>query len=411
MLYRKLGKKGPEVSVLGFGCMRLPILDATGSATDIFDPTKPVDVEQATQMVEHAISRGVNYFDTAYGYHGGQSETFLGKVLKEKRGRILLTTKLPVWLVQKPGDFDRLLEEQLARLDTSYLDFYLLHALGRKLWGCVRELDILHMLDKARADGRIRQVGFSFHDDVRSFKEIVDAYPWDICQIQYNYFDRDFQAGREGLQYAAAKGIGMVVMEPLRGGRLTERIPEEVQALWDRAPVRRSPAEWALRWVWNHPEIALVLSGMSTMGQLQENLDIADHARPESLSDEEIAVIDNVTEVYRSKLKIPCTSCAYCLPCPHGVNIPLNFSLYNDTFMFKDADLSIMLYNHFIPAENRASGCTACGTCEERCPQHIKIVEELQKVHAHLVKKDPQDTAEIERQSSSPGEKENVDRW
>jgi predicted aldo/keto reductase-like oxidoreductase len=389
MLYRKLGKNGPDVSVLGFGCMRLPILNATGCATDIFDPKKPVDEEQATQMVNHAISHGINYFDTAYGYHGGQSETFLGKVLKGKRERILLATKLPVWLVKKPEDFDRLLDEQLNRLDTPYVDFYLLHALGRKLWECTRELGILGMLDKARADGRIRRVGFSFHDDVRTFKDIVNAYEWDICQIQYNYFDRDFQAGLEGLQYAAAKGIGMIVMEPLRGGRLTERIPEEVQALWDQAPIRRTPAEWALRWVWNHPEVSLVLSGMSTMSQLRENLHIAAYAGPETLSREELDTVNRVTEVYRSKLKVHCTSCAYCLPCPYGVNIPMNFSLYNDTFMFKDADLSVMLYNHFIPAESRAGSCTACGACEERCPQHIRIVEELKKVHAHLEREEP----------------------
>jgi len=396
MLYRKLGKNGPEVSVLGFGCMRLPLLDATGAATDIFDPKKPIDENQATQMVEYALSQGINYFDTAYGYHGGQSETFLGKVLKGKRERIFLATKLPVWLVKKPEDFDRLLDEQLARLDTSYLDYYLLHALGSSTWQCMRELAVLGLLDKARADGRIRRIGFSFHDDVGTFKEIVDAYQWDICQIQYNYFDRGFQAGQEGLLYAAAKGIGTVVMEPLRGGRLTERIPEEIMTLWDQAPVRRTPAEWALRWVWNQPEVSLVLSGMSTMSQLQENIRIATDAQPESLTAEELAVVDKVTEVYRSKLQIPCTSCAYCLPCPHGVNIPANFSLYNDAFLFKDADLSVMLYNHFIPAASRASGCTACGACEERCPQHIRIVEELQKVHAHLVREKPSAATEKE---------------
>ncbi len=384
MLYRKLGKNGPDVSVLGFGCMRLPILNATGSSTDIFDPTKPIDYEQATHMVQHAVSQGVNYFDTAYGYHGGQSETFLGKVLKGIRESILMATKLPVWLVKKQEDFDRLLDEQLERLDTPYLDFYLLHALGRQSWACMRELGILGMLDKARTDGRVRQVGFSFHDDVRTFKEIVDSYEWDICQIQYNFFDRDFQAGQEGLRYAAAKGIGMVVMEPLRGGKLTERIPEEIQVLWDEAPIRRTPAEWALRWVWNHPEVSLALSGMSNMSQLQENLSIAADAMPESLSREELAVVDKVTEVYQSKLKVSCTSCAYCLPCPHGVNIPMNFSLYNDTFMFKDADMSVMIYNHILPAESRASNCKACGACEERCPQHIRIIEELKKVHAHL---------------------------
>lgn len=396
MLYRKLGKNGPDVSVLGFGCMRLPILNATGNATDIFDPNKPIDDEQATEMVEHAISSGINYFDTAYGYHGGHSEKFLGKALKGKHERVLLATKLPVWLVQKPEDFDRLLDEQLARLDTSHVDYYLLHALGRRSWECMREIGITRMLDTARADGRIRRAGFSFHDDIRTFKEIVDAYQWDISQIQYNYFDRDFQAGQDGLRYAAAKGIGIVVMEPLRGGKLTERIPDEISTLWDQAPVRRTPAEWALRWVWNHSEVSMALSGMSNMNQLGENLRIAADAEPGSLTGEELALVDKVTDIYKSKLKVPCTSCAYCLPCPHGVNIPMNFSLYNDTFMFKDADLSVMLYNHFIPAESRASACTACGACEERCPQHIRIVEELKKVHAHLVKEEPSGNDENE---------------
>jgi predicted aldo/keto reductase-like oxidoreductase len=394
MLYRKLGKNGPEVSVLGFGCMRLPVLNATGSVTDIFDPKKPIDVEQATQMVKHAIAQGINFFDTAYGYHGGQSEKFLGKVLKGKRESVYLATKLPVWLVQKTEDFDRLLDEQLKRLETGYSDVYHLHALGRKLWARMQELDIPGMLDKARKDGRVRQVGFSFHDDVRTFKEIVDAYDWDICQIQYNYFDRDFQAGWEGLQYAAAKGVGVIIMEPLRGGRLTERIPEEIQALWNQTPIRRTPAEWALRWVWNHPEVSMALSGMSNMSQLQDNLRIAADGRPESLTTEELAVVDKVTGVYRSMLMVKCTSCAYCLPCPRGVNIPMNFSLYNDAFMFKDADLPVMLYNHMLPADGRASNCNECGACEERCPQHIRIIEELQKVHAHLGNKETSGNSE-----------------
>lgn len=384
MLYRKLGKNGPEVSVLGFGCMRLPILGASGSGLDLFDPNKPIDTEQAMHMVDLALSRGINYFDTAYGYHGGQSEFFLGKALQGRRDSVLLATKLPTWKVEKPGDFDRFLDEQLARLDTAYLDFYLLHSLGRREWDRMLEMGILGMLDKARADGRVKWVGFSFHDDVHTFMEIVDAYVWDMCQIQYNYFDRDFQAGREGLVYAASKGIGVVVMEPLRGGRLTERIPAVIRTLWEQAPVRRSPAEWALRWVLDHPEVSMTLSGMSNTAQLEENLNIAADARPHSLTAEELDIVDRVTEIYRGMLKVRCTHCAYCVPCPHGINIPMNFSLYNDTFMFKDPEISVMIYNHMMRPECRASACVACGACEERCPQHIPIIEELKRVHDSL---------------------------
>ncbi|MGA2937123.1 MAG: aldo/keto reductase [Syntrophobacteraceae bacterium] len=383
MLYRKLGKTGCDVSVLGFGCMRFPIVGST-SAVDLFDPSKPIDETAAGEMIHYAIEHGINYFDTAYPYHGGQSEVFLGKHLKPYREKVLLATKLPTWLVQDQHDFERFLGEQLTRLDTDYIDLYLLHGLNRQLWAGMKELGALDFLNKVLADGRIRYAGFSFHDDVKIFKEIVDSYGWAMCQIQYNYFDEYYQAGKEGLKYAASKGAGVVIMEPLRGGKLTDRIPEQIQKLWDSAPVKRTPAEWALRWVWNHREVATALSGMSSMSQLIENIRIAEYAEAGTLSGAELQVVAEVCEAYRNMLQIGCTGCAYCVPCPNGVNIPLNFSLYNDSFMFKDEDLNFMLYNHMLTPEQRASNCAECGECEEHCPQQIKIPEELKKVHERL---------------------------
>lgn len=385
MLYRKLGKTGCEVSVLGFGCMRFPIIGGTG-AVDLFDPSKPIDEKAAAEMIHYAVEHGINYFDTAYPYHGGQSEVFLGIHLRPYREKVFLATKLPTWLVQGRQDFERLLSEQLSRLKTDYIDFYLLHGLNRQSWAGMKELSALDFLNEVLTDGRIRYAGFSFHDDVKIFKEIVDSHGWAMCQIQYNYFDRDYQAGEQGLRYAASRGIGVVVMEPLRGGKLTDRIPEEVQSLWDSAPMKRTPPEWALRWVWNHPEVSTALSGMSSMAQLIENLRIAGDAEAGTLSGAELQLIAEVCEVYRNMLKIGCTGCAYCMPCPNGVNIPLNFSLYNDSFMFKDEDLNFMLYNHMLTPEQRASNCAECSECEDLCPQQIKIPEELKKVHAALAK-------------------------
>ena len=384
MLYRKLGNTGRDVSVLGFGCMRLPLKQGLEKASDVFDGTKPIDEDQATAMIHHAIERGVNYFDTAYPYHGGQSEAFLGKALSGYRDRVMVATKSPIWLVQTTADFDRFLDEQLGKLNTHYVDFYLLHSLGRQSWQRMKDLGALPFLERILKDGRARFAGFSFHDEVKIFKEIVDGYDWAMCQIQYNYFDEHYQAGKEGLRYAAAKGLGVVVMEPLRGGKLTGAIPPEVQAIWDSAAEKRTPAEWALRWVWNHPEVSTALSGVSAREQIDENIRIAAKGEPNSLTPAELELIDRVTRTYREMVKVNCTGCAYCVPCPNGVDIPLNFSLYNDTFMFKDSDIAYMIYTHFTAPEQRASNCAECGECEEHCPQHLEIREELKKVHARL---------------------------
>jgi len=386
MLYRKLGKTGLEVSILGFGCMRLPMKNGTGSAADRFDPQKSVDEEKAIQLIHDAKTQGVNYFDTAYPYHGGKSEPLLGKAVQGCRKEVLIATKLPAWMVKGPEDFEKFIHDQLQRLETSYIDFYLLHGLGRQTWSKMKDLGALPFLDRIISDGRARFAGFSFHDELKVFKEIVDAYDWAVCQIQYNYLDRNYQAGREGLEYAASKNMGLVIMEPLRGGRLAlaEQIPEKIQALWDSARVKRSAPEWALRWVWNHPQVSTALSGMNAMAQLEENLRIAEEGRASSLSAEELALIDRVTETYRKMFPIDCTACSYCLPCPQEVNIPHNFRLYNDLHVFPDQEINYILYNQMTSPEQRASNCVECGECEERCPQHIKIAEELKKVHSAL---------------------------
>jgi predicted aldo/keto reductase-like oxidoreductase len=388
MKFRKLGNTGVDVSILGFGCMRLPVQGGIKSAADVFNPEKLIDTDEATRMIEYAVAHGVNYFDTAYGYHGGQSETFLGKALAPHRDKVYIASKMPVWMIQSPEDFDLILDEQLKRLDTGYLDFYLLHGLSRQFWEPIRELGVLKFLDQVLADGRVRHVGFSFHDDLKIFREIIDSYDWEVCQIQYNYYDEDYQAGRKGLEYAAAKNIGIITMEPLRGGKIVDRIPDEVQREWDSAPLRRSPVEWAFRWLWDQPDVAMTLSGMSNMAQVLQNVDLAGEAEANCFTAAEKEVVSKVREIYRSMMKVDCTSCGYCMPCPHGVNIPMNFSLYNDMFMFKDPELSIMLYNHMLTPGQRASACTECGQCEEVCPQHIPVMRELKEVHKALKSRD-----------------------
>jgi len=380
MLYRLL--KEIPVSILGFGAMRLPLVGGTEKPTDSFDPARTIDEEETARMIEYAIRYGVNYFDAAYNYHGGKSEVVLGKILKPHRDRVIIATKLPVFLVKERGDFDRFLDEQLRRLQTPCLDFYLLHGLNAKTWESSKGMDVLPFLDRAKSDGRVRHVGFSFHDTLAVFKEIADAYDWTMCQIQYNYLDEQYQAGKEGLKYAASRGIGVAVMEPLRGGKLA-RVPPTVERLLDSSVEKRRPAEWGLRWAWNHSEVATVLSGMSTLDQVQENIRFAEEGRADSLSADDLAIVRRARKAYRRLLKVDCTGCAYCMPCSSGVNIPMNFSLYNDVMTFSDPT-GVMVYNAFMLPEQRASACVDCGECEEKCPQHIPIREELKKVHATL---------------------------
>lgn len=381
MLYRRFGKTEEQVSVLGFGCMRLPVIGG--------DPTK-IDEEKATAMLRHAIDQGVNYVDTAYPYHGtgmehpGQSEPFVGRALRDGyRQKVKLATKLPSWLVKTRADMDRFLDEQLARLETDYIDFYLVHSLNVQSWENLKQLGISEFLDQALKDGKIKHAGFSFHDKVELFKEIVDYYDWSFCQIQYNYLDEEFQAGREGLDYAAERGLGIVIMEPLRGGKLAQNMPKPAQVAFDQAVVQRTPAEWALRWVWNHPEVGLLLSGMTTMDHVTENLKVADEAVANSLTEQEVGIIDQVKRVFKERIKVDCTACGYCMPCPMGVNIPSNFARYNDYHVFGSPDTLAShkkMYLNFIKPEFRASQCAECGKCEEHCPQAIGIIEQLKGV-------------------------------
>jgi hypothetical protein len=388
MRYRKMGKTNVDVSILGFGAMRLPMVgNPTGMAG--FDPNVPIDEVHATKMVEHALESGVNYFDTAYGYHGGQSEKFMGKVLKSYRSKVMIATKLPPFMVEKPQDMERIFNEQLGKLQTDYLDFYLLHGIDGVSWNKMKEMGALEFLDQLRSSGRIRFAAFSFHDEIKAFKQIVDAYSWDMCQVQCNFYDQIYQAGKEGIAYAASRGLGVVVMEPLRGGRLTDRIPAEVQALWDSAKVKRTPVDWAMNWVWNHPEVSLALTGSSTLEQLKENVRVAKNGAAGSFTPEEFALVDKARAEYRKGLKVDCTGCGYCMPCPNGVNIPQNFSLYNDAFLFNSMEQSKFFYNRFLKPDQRASGCFECKICEDKCTQKIPIIKELKEVHNALGQEPP----------------------
>ncbi len=388
MLYRKIGKTDYEASVLSLGCMRLPMLEQKNPPKDFFERQKAVDEEKSIEMIDYAIAHGINYFDTAYMYHAGSSESILGKAVKGKRDKLILTTKSPIPMIQKTEDFDRILDEQLEKLGTDRLDFYLLHGLNKVMWEKSKDLNALEFLGKIQKDGRAKHVGFSFHDNTAVFKEIIDAYDWAVCQIQYNFFDEHYQAGRKGLEYAASKEIGVIVMEPLRGGRFTQRIPEEIEKIWDSAEIKRSPAEWGLRWVADHPEVSVILSGMSTMDQLKENLSIADDFIPKRLTDKEFDIVKKVADAYRDLMKVDCTGCGYCMPCPNGVNIPDIFSLYNDLAMFKD-EMPAVMYNGIILGPDRdASNCVECGECEDKCPQHIKIIDTLKEAHEALHNKE-----------------------
>jgi len=384
MQYRKFGRLDWKVSALGFGCMRFPTKG---------DDHSNIDEPEATRMLYYAIDHGVNYLDTAYPYHGGNSEKFLGRVLKgEYREKVRLATKLPSWLIESPEDFDRYLNEQLERLQTEHIDFYLLHGLNEDRWHKLHALEVLTWAEGAMADGRIGHLGFSFHDDYEVFKEIIDAYDgWTFCQIQYNYMDVEEQAGTKGLKYAASKGLAVVVMEPIRGGRLVNP-PPPVQELWDSAPKKRTPADWALQWVWNHPEVSVVLSGMSTMEQVKENVASAEVSGPNKLTEEELALIARVRERYRELCPIPCTKCEYCMPCPNGVNIPRNFEIFNEGVMYNRIEDARRMYER-LPEEERASACVQCLQCEELCPQQIPISEWMVRVHEVLGEGKPYESA------------------
>jgi len=373
--YRTFGKLEWKPSALGFGVMRLPLIED--------DPAK-IDEPEATRMIRYAIDRGVNYLDTAYGYHGGHSESFLGRALKGGyREKVKLATKMPSWLVETREDFDKYLNQQLERLGIEHIDFYLLHALNEASWRKLRDLGVREWSGKPLADGRIGYLGFSFHDTYRVFEQIADEHDWALCQIQYNYIDVEYQAGIRGLQYAASKGLAVVVMEPLLGGHLANS-PLQIQSLWDTALKERTPVDWALQWLWNQPEVSVVLSGMSTMGHVEENVASASTSAVNTLTAGELALIDRVRERYQGLRPIPCTQCRYCMPCPNGVDIPRNFRLYNDGLIYENPGRSRRIYGWLSGDDAAADACLRCRECEAECPQSIPISEWMPVVHAVL---------------------------
>jgi len=377
MLYRTVPKTGDRLSILGFGCMRLP------------SKNRGIDEERTIRQIRHAIDSGVNYFDTAPAYHFGKSEQILGKALQDGyREKVKIATKLPHWSVRERADMDRILAGQLATLKTDHIDYYLLHSLGKESWEKLEKLGVLGFLDKAKAEGKIRNAGFSFHGTFDAFKQIVDAYDWQFCQIQYNFLDEHNQAGTAGLRYAAGKNLAVMVMEPLRGGNLAGPVPKEVQKIWDESPVKRSPAEWGLRWVWNHPEVTVVLSGMNNEAHIDENIRTAGSALPQALSPEDLARIDRVKETYRRLMKVGCTGCGYCMPCPAGVDIPGCFALYNAHHLFPDDRAPHFQYigHHggLIGDVSYAGLCRQCGKCEKACPQHLPIPRLMKDVKAEM---------------------------
>ncbi len=374
MQYRKIKKTGEELSILGFGCMRLP------------EKNGIIQEKRALKQIHYSIEHGVNYFDTAMPYHIGASEPFLGRALTGGlREKVNIATKLSPWLVKTREDMDLLLNIQLKKLKTDRIDYYLLHGLFKTYWEHLGVFEVLEFLDRAKKDGRIINAGFSFHDDLDTFKEIIDAYDWEFCQIQYSYLDENYQAGTRGLEYAASKNIGVVVMEPLRGGNLGKKSPPQVQSIWDEADIKRTSVEWALRWIWNRPEVVVVLSGMNEEKHIEENIRIAGEALPGTLTDKELNLVKRAEETLRGLMKAGCTGCGYCMPCPSGVNIPTCFELYNNFHVFGDKRNARLwylgrMYDLFNEESSNASLCQNCGACEEACPQHLPIQELLKDV-------------------------------
>lgn len=387
MKYRKFGSTGIEVSALGLGCMRLP--------THKFLPQK-VDVNKSVKLIRSAIDHGVNYIDTAWVYHFGGSEKVLGEALQDGyREKVHLVTKLPMPFVRKTEDFDSYLDRQLKKLQTDYLDIYLFHALNKGAFEKVKNLKLIDKMIEAKEKGKIKHIGFSFHDTLPVFKEIVDSFDWDMTLIQHNYMDTAIQATTEGLKYAHAKGMAVAIMEPLKGGQLANP-PKEALEVMANAENQRTAVDWALQYLWNRPEVSVVLSGMGSQKMLDENVASADKSGIGSLTEADNKVISQLVEIYRKNIEVPCTSCQYCMNCPSGVNIPQNFAILNNHKMEKNPMFKFMnkrSYKKMAKNQNalnkertngNASLCTSCGVCISKCPQGIDIPNELKKVKETL---------------------------
>ena len=381
MLYNKLGKTNLEVSRLGFGTMRLPTKDSNDNIVE----------DEASKMLEYGIENGINIIDTAYPYHSatldgsGNSETFVGKFLKENsyREEILLSTKSPSWAIEEKQDFDFYLDEQLKKLQTDYIDIYLLHSLTVPDWEKVQNLDVLDFLDDCLSSGRVKHVGFSSHIEVDYLIEILDEYPkWEVVMTQMNYLDEYYQSGVMGLDYLKEVNVGSVIMEPLRGGRLVQNIPPEIQELWDSAEVKRTPVEWAMQYLWNRDDVDCVFSGMTSLEQVKQNVEIA--STKDIISENDHELIREVARTYRTFLGNSCTRCGYCMPCPHGVDIINCLTEYNIAHMMQNPKASAMQYFSLIDDDSRADSCVDCKECIPYCTQMLDIPAELHKVYEHF---------------------------
>jgi len=388
MQYRNFGKTGFKVSSLGLGCMRFPrIINGNNEVS--------VDREKAWEIIRYAADNGVNYFDSAYGYHSQTSEEILGEALEGgRREKVLIATKQPFPVMENLNtgggktiheNLRRNLENTLKKLRTGYLDVYLIHYIGTESWEGIKKNAIFEEFRKIRDEGLIRSIGFSFHGDFMLFKEVLETYDWDMCQIQQNFIDIDHEVTEEAIRLAGKKGCALVIMEPLRGGGLSTP-PKHIQEIYNEYPEKRSAVEWAFRHVLNYPEVSTVLSGMSTLQQLKENIEIFSKADavPFCISDKERDILSRVKTAYESVTNIPCTSCEYCLPCPHGVHIPEIFSRYNEGMMFENFEQPKRSYMFISKQKAGASSCVACGECEKKCPQHIGIIEQLKTAHKAL---------------------------
>lgn len=380
MKYRKLTKNGPDISLLGYGCMRFP--SKNGS----------INKELAFSQMKLAFDNGVNYFDTAYPYHGGRSEVVLGEFIQKYdiRDKVYIADKLPAFLVNKSSQIEKFFNTQLSRLSTDYIDFYLMHMLDSfKSWEKLKSLGILEFIDEKKKSGEIKYIGFSFHGKHEEFVKILEDYDWDFCQIQYNYLDVNYQAGKAGLKKAYELGIGVIIMEPLRGGSLAINAPDRVKDLFSSQSPINSPAYWSLRWIMNHKEVSVVLSGMNVNEHILDNVDVASNTDIGCMTNGELDVVIEAKSIFDELMKVNCTGCNYCMPCPFGVDIPATFSEYNSKYFFGGGFMNRFMYigraSGFM-GEKKSGGnsCTGCGKCIKHCPQNIDIPTQLREAHKDL---------------------------
>ena len=388
MVKRVVKRNGDEIFPLGLGAMRLPTKNNS------------IDKEKAQEFILYAINKGVNYIDTAYAYHGGESESFLGEILSladsdgvKYRDKVKLSTKLPSWMVRSREDMDAFLNEQLGKLQTDSIDYYYVHSVDLSTILRLKELGLYEFLEKAKSEGKIKNIGFSYHGSPHEFNELIDDFDWDMVLVQYNYLDVNAQAGIRGIQYAYEKDMAVFVMEPLKGGLLAGELPKEVSDLFDGVDSEKSSVDWALSWIFNQKEITCVLSGMGSLEQIKENMAIAERVEVDSLSDEELDILDKAQGIFNSMMKINCTGCGYCLPCPKGVNIPDCFNVYNEKYLFNKKMFGIIphaMMNYYMVVggitnkQSSAGLCNHCGRCKRLCPQSLDIPNELDRVKSEF---------------------------